>query len=143
MLEQKVAQTGHGLFGVARFQIANGPSEQVLKDRETLVGVAAEVHRHVERLECHLVEPGVGQNPRRVCRIGVAGFAGVLALLGITYSLLSGAKSWTAAGVAGCAAVAAFGMPLKLNIVVAIAAGVAAGLLLDRSFPDPVAERAL
>jgi predicted branched-subunit amino acid permease len=71
------------------------------------------------------------------------GFAGVLALLGITYSLLSGAKSWTAAGVAACAAVAAFGMPLKLNIVVAIAAGVAAGLLLDRSFPDPVAERAL
>jgi predicted branched-subunit amino acid permease len=70
------------------------------------------------------------------------GFAGVLALLGVTYSLLSGTKSWVAAGVAACAAVAAFGVPLKLNIVVGIAAGIAAGLLLDRSFPDPVVERA-
>jgi predicted branched-subunit amino acid permease len=61
------------------------------------------------------------------------GFAGVLALLGITYSLLWGAKSWTAAGVAACAAVAAFGMPLKLNIVVAIAAAVAAGLLIEHA----------
>ena len=56
------------------------------------------------------------------------GFAGVLALLGVTYSLLSDKKSWIAAGVAACAAVAAFGLPLKLNIVVAIAAGVAIGL---------------
>jgi len=70
------------------------------------------------------------------------GFAGVLALLGITYSLLSDKKSWIAAGVAACAAVAAFGLPLKLNIVVAIAAGVAIGLLLDRSFPGAAPERA-
>ncbi len=69
------------------------------------------------------------------------GFAGVLALLGIAYSLLSDKKSWIAAGVAACAAVAAFGMPLKLNIVVAIAAGVAIGLLLDRSFPGAAPER--
>jgi predicted branched-subunit amino acid permease len=69
------------------------------------------------------------------------GFAGVLALLGVTYTLLSGAKSWIAAGVAACAAVAAFALPLRLNIIVGIAAGVAAGLLLDRSFPDPVPER--
>jgi len=70
------------------------------------------------------------------------GFAGVLALLGVTYSLLSDRKSWIAAGVAACAAVAAFGMPLKLNIVVAIAAGVAIGLTLDRSFPGRAPERA-
>ena len=70
------------------------------------------------------------------------GFAGVLALLGITYSLLSDKKSWVAAGVAACAAVAAFGLPLKLNIVVAIAAGVAIGLLLDRAFPGAAPERA-
>jgi predicted branched-subunit amino acid permease len=70
------------------------------------------------------------------------GFAGVLALLGVTYSLLSGPKTWVAAGVASAAAVAAFAMPLKLNIVVGIAAGVAAGLLLDRCFPGPVAKRA-
>ena len=69
------------------------------------------------------------------------GFAGVLALLGVTYSLLSGSKSWIAAGVAACAAVAAFGLPLKLNIVVGIAAGVVVGLLLDRPLPDTAAER--
>jgi predicted branched-subunit amino acid permease len=70
------------------------------------------------------------------------GFAGVLALLGVTYSLLSDKKSWIAAGVAACAAVAAFGLPLKLNIVVAIAAAVAIGVMLDRSFPDAAPERA-
>ena len=69
------------------------------------------------------------------------GFAGVLALLGVTYSLLSDRKSWIAAAVAACAAVAAFGLPLKLNIVAGIAAGVAVGLLLDRKFPDAAPER--
>jgi predicted branched-subunit amino acid permease len=69
------------------------------------------------------------------------GFAGVLALLGVTYSLLSDKKSWAAAGVAACAAVAAFGLPLNLNIVVGIAAGVVIGLVLDRLFPDPALER--
>jgi predicted branched-subunit amino acid permease len=68
-------------------------------------------------------------------------FAGVLALLGVAYSLLSGRKSWAAGAVASIAAVAAFGFPLKLNIVVAIAAGVAVGMLLDRWFPDAVAAR--
>jgi predicted branched-subunit amino acid permease len=70
------------------------------------------------------------------------GFAGVLALLGITYSLLSDKKTWIAAGVAAFVAVAAFALPLKLNIVVAIAAGVAVGLVLDRAFRNPAAERA-
>ena len=69
------------------------------------------------------------------------GFAGVLALLGLTYSLLSDKKSWIAAGVAAFVAVAAFALPLKLNIVTAIVAGVAAGLLLDRSFRDAAPER--
>ena len=70
------------------------------------------------------------------------GFAGVLALLGITYSLLSDKKTWIAAGVAALVAVAAFALPLKLNIVTAIAAGVAIGLLLDRALGNPTAERA-
>ena len=70
------------------------------------------------------------------------GFAGVLALLGVTYSLLSGPKTWVAAGIAAAAAVAAFPMPLKLNIVVGIAAGIVVGLLLDRWLPGPVTERA-
>jgi predicted branched-subunit amino acid permease len=69
------------------------------------------------------------------------GFAGVLALLGVTYSLLSDRKSWIAAGVAACAAVATFGVPLKLNIVIGIAAGVATGLLLDRSLLGRAEER--
>ena len=70
------------------------------------------------------------------------GFAGVLALLGITYSLLSDKKTWIAAAVAAFVAVAAFALPLKLNIVAAIAAGVAIGLLLDRAFRNPATERA-
>jgi predicted branched-subunit amino acid permease len=70
------------------------------------------------------------------------GFAGVLALLGVTYSLLAGPKTWVAAGVAAFAAVVAFGAPLNLNIVVGIFAGVAAGLLLDRSLPRASQERA-
>ena len=69
------------------------------------------------------------------------GFAGVLALLGVTYSLLSDKKSWAAAGVAAVVAVVAFALPLKLNIVTAIAAGVAIGLLLERKFSDSTSER--
>ena len=68
------------------------------------------------------------------------GFAGVLALLGITYSLLSDKKTWIAAGVAAFVAVASFALPLKLNIVTAIAAAVAVGLLLDRTFRDAAPE---
>jgi predicted branched-subunit amino acid permease len=63
------------------------------------------------------------------------GFAGVLALLGLAYSTLSGRNSWIAGLVAAAAAVAAFSLPLKLNVVVAIAAGVAVGVLLDRGWP--------
>jgi len=70
------------------------------------------------------------------------GFAGVLALLGITYSQLSDGKIRVAAAISACAAVAAFAMPLKLNILVAIAAGVASGLLLDRAAPESVREGA-
>ncbi len=59
------------------------------------------------------------------------GFAGTLALLGLTGSLLHDRATWVAAGVAGCAAVAAYALPFKLNIVVAIAAAVAVGVLMD------------
>lgn len=63
------------------------------------------------------------------------GFAGTIALLGLTYSLLHDRASWIAAAVAGCAAVAAYAMPLRLNIVVAIAAAVAIALLIDHAGP--------
>ncbi len=59
------------------------------------------------------------------------GFAGVLALLGLIYSLLSDRATAFAAVLAGAAAVAAFALPLRLNIVVAIAAAVCVGLLID------------
>jgi predicted branched-subunit amino acid permease len=65
------------------------------------------------------------------------GFAGTLALLGLTYSLLSDRASWISAVVAACAAVAAYALPLKLNIVVAIAAAVAIGLLIDHTSQRP------
>jgi predicted branched-subunit amino acid permease len=63
------------------------------------------------------------------------GFAGILALLGVACSLASSPLRRVAAGVAGAAAVAAFAMPFKLNIVVAIAAAVALCLLLEKKPP--------
>lgn len=63
------------------------------------------------------------------------GFAGTLALLGLTYSLLTDRATWIAAAVAASAAVAAYALPLKLNIVVAIAAAVAIGLVFDAAKP--------
>ncbi len=70
------------------------------------------------------------------------GFAGVLALLGLMCTLLSDRTTWVAAVVAGGAATAAFALPLRLNIVVAIVAAVCAGLMMEaaltRSTPrDP------
>lgn len=69
------------------------------------------------------------------------GFAGTLALLGLTGSLLSDRATWVAAVVAGCAAVAAYALPLKLNIVIAIAAAVAIGVLMDQFKSDGSATR--
>lgn len=59
------------------------------------------------------------------------GFAGTLALLGLTMSLVGDRTAAIAAVVAGCAAIAAYALPLRLNIVVAIAAGIAMGLLME------------
>ncbi|WP_293660530.1 AzlC family ABC transporter permease [Rhodoferax sp. OV413] len=63
------------------------------------------------------------------------GFAGILALVGIVASLATSPMRWMSAGVAGMAAVAAFALPLKLNILVAIAAAVAVCLLLEGRLP--------
>lgn len=67
------------------------------------------------------------------------GFAGTLALIGLTCSLLNDRAAWVAGGVAAAAAVAAYSLPLKLNIVVAIAAAVAVGLLMDSRTPAAAA----
>lgn len=59
------------------------------------------------------------------------GFAGVLALLGVLYSMLKDQATWVACVVACGAAIATFALPLKMNILVAIAAAVTAGLLME------------
>jgi predicted branched-subunit amino acid permease len=68
------------------------------------------------------------------------GFAGSLALLGITGTLLVDRGTWIAAFVAACAAFAAFALPFHLNIVVAIAAAIAIGVLIDH-FSPPASAR--
>lgn len=63
------------------------------------------------------------------------GFAGTLALVGVACSLASSRMRRVSAVVAGAAAVAAFALPYKLHIVVAIAAAVALCLLLEPPAP--------
>ena len=61
------------------------------------------------------------------------GFAGNLALLGILCSLASNRLRVVSASVAGIAAVVAFALPLKLNILVAIAAAVLLCMQLEKT----------
>jgi len=61
------------------------------------------------------------------------GFAGILALIGILCSLASNRMRLASAGVAGAAAIAAFALPFKLNILVAIAAAVALCLTMEKA----------
>ena len=61
------------------------------------------------------------------------GFAGILSLLGILCSLVISKLRVVSAGVASLVAVAAYALPLKMNIVVAIAAAVAMCLLLEKT----------
>jgi predicted branched-subunit amino acid permease len=63
------------------------------------------------------------------------GFAGTLALLAMTYTMLADRATWLPALMAGAAAVAAYALPLKLNMLVAIAAAVAMGAIIDRARP--------
>jgi predicted branched-subunit amino acid permease len=61
------------------------------------------------------------------------GFAGILSLLGILCSLATSKFRVVAAVVSSFVAVAAYALPLKMNIVVAISAAVALCLLLDKT----------
>lgn len=63
------------------------------------------------------------------------GFAGILALLGVACSLATSRLRVLSAAVAGSAAVAAWALPLKLNIVVAIAAAVVVCLIAEAHGP--------
>ena len=60
------------------------------------------------------------------------GFAGILCLLGILCSLASSRLRVLAGAVAGVAAVAAYALPMKLNIVFAIAVAVILSLSAER-----------
>lgn len=60
------------------------------------------------------------------------GFAGTMALLALTCAQLRTPSTWIAAVVAACAAVAAYALPLRLNIVVAVAAAIAFGALAHK-----------
>lgn len=70
------------------------------------------------------------------------GFAGILALLGVGCSLATSHLRRVSAGVAGMAAVAAYALPLKLNILVAIASAVALCLILEETWPKKPGVRA-
>ncbi|THU02750.1 AzlC family ABC transporter permease [Lampropedia puyangensis] len=59
------------------------------------------------------------------------GFAGILALLGVTLSLLVDRYTYIAIAVAGVVAVLAYALPLKLNILVAISAAIVIGLIFE------------
>ena len=63
------------------------------------------------------------------------GFAGVLCLVGILCSLANTPLRMLSAALAGAAAVALYALPLKLNIVAAIAIAVAACYLLEQRRP--------
>jgi predicted branched-subunit amino acid permease len=60
-------------------------------------------------------------------------FAGILALVGVACSVVDTPLKRISAVIAGTAAVAAFALPYKLNIVVAIAAAVALCMLLENT----------
>ncbi len=60
------------------------------------------------------------------------GFAGILCLVGIMCSLASTRLRVVSMAVAGVVGVAAYALPLKLNIVLAIAASVMACMLLEQ-----------
>jgi predicted branched-subunit amino acid permease len=63
------------------------------------------------------------------------GFAGVLCLVGILCSLANTPLRVLSALLAGAAAVAAYSLPLKLNIVVAISVAVLASFWLEKKAP--------
>jgi predicted branched-subunit amino acid permease len=64
------------------------------------------------------------------------GFAGTMALLALACSQLRSRSTWVAAFVAASAAVAAYALPLRLNIVVAISAAIAVGVLAHHARAD-------
>ena len=69
------------------------------------------------------------------------GFAGVLCLVGVLCSLANTRLRLLSAAIAGAAAVAAYALPFKLNIVAAIAVAVLACFWLEGRLPVQRRER--
>ncbi|MFT3817976.1 MAG: AzlC family ABC transporter permease [Rubrivivax sp.] len=67
------------------------------------------------------------------------GFAGILVLIGLIGSMLNTRSTWAAAAVAAVTAVASYGLPYKLNIVLAVAAAIVVGMLMDHRTPTGAA----
>lgn len=63
------------------------------------------------------------------------GFAGTMALLGLACALLRDRSTYLAAAIAAGASVACYGLPLKLNVLVAIAAAITAGVVFHAGKP--------
>lgn len=61
------------------------------------------------------------------------GFAGSMALLAMTYSLLGERRTWLPTALAAGAAIATLALPLRLNMLVAIGAAVAMGAVIDHT----------
>lgn len=59
------------------------------------------------------------------------GFAGTMALLAMSLAMLGDRATWLPTLLAAVAAVAAYSLPLKLNMLVAITTAVVAGTLID------------
>jgi predicted branched-subunit amino acid permease len=64
-------------------------------------------------------------------------FAGTLALIAIVVPMLDRPAARWAAGAAALVAVLSVGLPFKLNIVLAIVAAIAVGIVSDRRPKDP------
>lgn len=69
------------------------------------------------------------------------GFVGTLALIGMVLSLADSPLRGLAAAISGAAAVAAFALPLKLNILAGIAAAVCVCMVLEKTRPEMDAPR--
>ena len=117
-----------------RFHVPGATAEALLEQQAHLAGVSA------ANWLCWMSASMVGIALANFIptRWGL-GFAGILCLLGIQCSLASSRLRTVAAAVAGVAAVAAYALPFKLNIVLAIAVAVIVALTAETFKPRNVA----
>jgi predicted branched-subunit amino acid permease len=125
--------------------IATGPQPAYLQSQKNLTHAAADVAQQLARQQAYLLGNSLVNWFSWVlpCVAGVLfanlipqrwglGFAGVLALIGIACSLASSRLRVVSALIAGAAAVLAFALPLRLNILLAIGVAVVVCVSLER-----------